>query len=58
MTCNPNWPEIKNELKPGQKPQDRPDLVARVFDLYKKALLDNLTKEKFFWPTCCYSVGN
>ena len=28
MTCNPNWPEIKNQLKPEQKPQDWPDLVA------------------------------
>ena len=31
MTCNPHWPEIKEQLKPGQTAQDRPDLVARVF---------------------------
>ena len=31
MTCNPNWDEIKNELYPGQTPQDRPDLVTWVF---------------------------
>ena len=31
MMCNPNWDEIKNELYPGQTPQDRPDLVTRVF---------------------------
>lgn len=31
MTCNPSWDEIKNELLPGQSPQDRPDLVSRVF---------------------------
>ncbi|KAL6640358.1 hypothetical protein ACP70R_022207 [Stipagrostis hirtigluma subsp. patula] len=31
MTCNPNWDEIKRELYPGQVPQDRPDLVVRVF---------------------------
>jgi hypothetical protein len=31
MTCNPNWEEIKNELKSHQTPQDRPDLVVRVF---------------------------
>ena len=31
MTCNGNWPEIRNELLPGQATSDRPDLVARVF---------------------------
>jgi hypothetical protein len=31
MTCNPNWDEIKRELYPGQTPQNRPDLVVRVF---------------------------
>ncbi|KAM0879624.1 hypothetical protein ACQ4PT_034106 [Festuca glaucescens] len=31
MTCNPNWDEIKRELYPGQTPQDRPDIVVRVF---------------------------
>ena len=28
MTCNPEWPEIVENLLPGQKSQDRPDLVA------------------------------
>ncbi|XP_073151981.1 uncharacterized protein [Henckelia pumila] len=31
MTCNPNWIEIKEQLLPGQSPQDRPDLITRVF---------------------------
>lgn len=31
MTCNPNWPEIKQELAPGEKAQNRPDLIARIF---------------------------
>ncbi|XP_075480142.1 uncharacterized protein LOC142520871 [Primulina tabacum] len=31
MTCNPNWNEIKNQLPPGQSPQDRPDLITRIF---------------------------
>jgi len=30
MTCNPNWPEIQNNLWPGQK---CPELVPRVFRL-------------------------
>jgi hypothetical protein len=33
FTCNPNWPEIVRELKPGQTASDRPDLVSRVFNL-------------------------
>lgn len=35
FTCNPNWPEIKNELKNGEKPCDRPDIVSRVFQCKK-----------------------
>ncbi|XP_072150844.1 uncharacterized protein [Setaria viridis] len=40
MTCNHNWDEIKNELYPSQSPQDRPDLVTRVF----RAKLEELKK--------------
>ncbi|CAH1427950.1 unnamed protein product [Lactuca virosa] len=43
MTCNPNWPEIKNELLPWQTSQDRPDLVSRVFH----AKLEDLKKQLF-----------
>jgi hypothetical protein len=38
MTANPNWPEVTHSLPYGQKPQDRPDVIARVF----KAKLDEL----------------
>ena len=31
MTCNPYWDEIVKQLLPGQMPQDRPDIVARVY---------------------------
>ena len=31
MTCNPEWPEIKSRLLPGQDACDIPDVVARVF---------------------------
>ena len=30
MTSNPNWPEIKEALLPGQIAADRPDLVDHV----------------------------
>jgi hypothetical protein len=43
MTADPNWPEIKAELLPGQTAADRPDLVARVF----KAKRDQLIKDIF-----------
>lgn len=33
FTCNPNWPEITSALKPGQTPNDRPDLTIRVFKM-------------------------
>ena len=48
MTTNPNWPEIRNNLLPGQEPLDRPDLVARVFRLKVKKLLEIFTKEMIF----------
>ncbi|XP_058797039.1 uncharacterized protein LOC131667563 [Phymastichus coffea] len=48
MTCNPNWPEITDNLLPGQQACDRPDLVARVFDLKKDRLLDIVIKKSFF----------
>ena len=42
MTCNPNWPEIKEQLKKGQTAQDRPDIVARVFKLKKDQMMQDL----------------
>lgn len=48
MTCNPKWPEITRELLPGQQPNDRPDLVARVFKMKKQAFLDDIFKHGIF----------
>ncbi|POM80136.1 Helitron helicase-like protein [Phytophthora palmivora] len=42
MTCNPNWPEIKENLRPGEKASDRPDIVARVFMQKPKTLNKDL----------------
>ncbi|XP_056688781.1 uncharacterized protein [Spinacia oleracea] len=41
MTCNPSWPEIQSELLAGQVPNDRPDLLTRVFH----AKLEELKKD-------------
>lgn len=50
FTCNPNWPEIYEFLKliSGQKPSDRPDIVARVFHMKLNQLLNDLKKKKLF----------
>ncbi|KAK8942878.1 hypothetical protein KSP39_PZI009132 [Platanthera zijinensis] len=42
MTCNPSWPEITNELHPGQTAQDRPDLVSRIFHAKLQCLTDDI----------------
>ncbi len=31
MTANSHWPEVQAALLPGQKPEDRPDIVCHVF---------------------------
>ena len=48
MTCNPKWPEIEENLLPGQQASHRPDIVARVFHLKKDRLLHFIVKNKFF----------
>ena len=45
ITCNPKWPEITDNLLPGQKPEDRPDLVTRVFHLKLRKLLDDYERK-------------
>jgi hypothetical protein len=46
VTCNPKWPEILEELLPGQQPNDRPDLIDRVFRLKLESILKDLMKEQ------------
>ena len=45
MTMNPKCPEVMAQLLPGQQPHDRPDVIARVFGLKLKALINDLTKK-------------
>jgi len=35
FTCNPKWPEIIRALAkiPGQKVEDRPDIITRIFKM-------------------------
>uniref|UniRef100_UPI0035900D4F uncharacterized protein n=1 Tax=Myxine glutinosa TaxID=7769 RepID=UPI0035900D4F len=45
FTCNPKWTEIQENIGQHQRAEDRPDLVARVFHLKLKELIDDITKK-------------
>nr|XP_027196773.1 uncharacterized protein LOC113791226 [Dermatophagoides pteronyssinus] len=47
MTCNPKWPEIVNNIESWERPEDRPDIVSRIFNLKKNALLKDLEEGLF-----------
>ena len=44
FTVNLQWREIQENLGPGETPNDRPDLVARVFKLKLQAFIDDIMK--------------
>ena len=48
MMCNPNWPEIQENLNEGETALDQPDLVLRVFKLKKQQLIRDLGSEMIF----------
>jgi hypothetical protein len=50
FTCNPKWHEIQTMLDfiPGQKPEDRPDIVNRVFMIKLNELIEDIYKKKRF----------
>jgi hypothetical protein len=54
MTTNPLWTEITRELLPGQTAYDRPDLVSRVFQMKKKAIVDFVYKNGIFGRAVAY----
>jgi hypothetical protein len=45
MTCNPDWPEIKSRLQPGQQAYETPTIVARAFKIRLQHLI-HLLKTK------------
>jgi hypothetical protein len=51
FTCNPQWLEIKRALLPGQQPQDRLDLVTRVFKIKLKELINDIHKKHILGRT-------
>ncbi|KAK9065053.1 hypothetical protein SSX86_016437 [Deinandra increscens subsp. villosa] len=54
MTCNPNWPEICDNLKAGQTAQDRPELVSRVFRSKLEDLKEQLFKKHILGKVKAY----
>jgi hypothetical protein len=55
MTCNPYWEEVSRELFSGQTPQDRSELVARVYRSKLHNLHDCLIKKKHFGEVLAYA---
>ncbi|GAA0149256.1 hypothetical protein LIER_08482 [Lithospermum erythrorhizon] len=47
MTCNPNWPEIKERLQPGEEAHNRPDLLARVFKANLNIMNDKIMRDAY-----------
>ncbi|KAL4153586.1 hypothetical protein QTP88_001419 [Uroleucon formosanum] len=54
VTCNPNWEEIKTNLHPNAQPQDRYDIVNRVFHLKIQKLLTFINKANIFGEPRCF----
>lgn len=53
-TCNPNWSEIKENINTNLTPQDRYDIVNRVFHLKLQKLLHLINKSHIFGPPRCH----
>ncbi|XP_075111395.1 uncharacterized protein LOC142181776 [Nicotiana tabacum] len=54
MTCNTEWMEIQENLYPGQLPQDRLDLVTRVFRAKLQDLKDQIFNKRIFGPVAAH----
>ncbi|GAU49645.1 hypothetical protein TSUD_407820 [Trifolium subterraneum] len=54
MTCNPSWTEITSELLPFQTPQDRPDLLTRIFRSKFEQLKDDVISKGFLGKVKSY----
>ena len=54
ITCNPEWPEVAENLLPGQKAAYRPDLCCRVFKLKVAQIIADLKSGKVYGPLDYY----
>jgi hypothetical protein len=48
FTANPRWREVEEALLPNQTPADRPDIIARVFQMKLESLIDDIMQKKIF----------
>ena len=48
-TCNPRSRVITENLRPGERPEHRPDLVSRVYKLHLTQLLHDIKDEHVAW---------
>jgi hypothetical protein len=48
MTANPHWPEITRSIPAGSSWAHHPDIVARVFSMKLKAMIDLIVTKKLF----------
>ncbi|KAJ8909484.1 hypothetical protein NQ315_007932 [Exocentrus adspersus] len=48
FTCNPQWPEIRDNLEYNQKPENRPDLICRIFKIKFTEFLDDLIHKQLY----------
>ncbi|KAF8117428.1 hypothetical protein N665_0010s0005 [Sinapis alba] len=52
FTCNPKWPEITRYVNVRKlKPEDRPEIMSRMFKIKLDSLMDTLTKKKILGKT-------
>jgi hypothetical protein len=54
FTCNSHWHEITQALLPGQIPSNCPDIIVRVFNMYKKNLVRELHNDGIFGTSLAY----
>ncbi|GKV43081.1 hypothetical protein SLEP1_g50419 [Rubroshorea leprosula] len=56
ITCNPKWPEIMRFVsKRGLRPEDRPDILCRVFKIKLDHLLNDLRSGHIFGRVLAYT---
>ena len=49
FTCNPKWPEVKRFLQnTSLNPEDRPDILCRLFKIKLDALIKDIRESKIF----------
>ena len=52
ITANPNWPEVLSAIEPGMSPEDRQDIIGRVFKLKLNKAIKAI-QDGFLGEQCC-----